>query len=185
MGKRTQKRIAKLVELFEAYNPKDAHEIEKACKVRLIPIPSATGAFKDVYYIKGYPVVVKVPKTDQKAFIYHSSAEIRTVRHVLKSKRKYKVLHDYMPEIFYGNVRTGVIVMRKYRLYGYRPGNSDRYALAQLIRELCDSVWPFHKLGEECTTDIGTSNIAKKDNGYPVIIDLGYFLPEGQNADYL
>lgn len=174
MGARTQKRIDKIVEAFNKSNPKDCMEAESACGIELTPV-AEQGAYRDTYFIRGVPLVVKFPNNDGGSHS-HARAEIKSIRRLRRGKKKYKLLQKYIPETYYENLKTGVIVMRR-----YKPLRSKYDILiADVLEKLVSVVWPEHVSDG---TDVHGANIALDDKGKLKIIDLGYFTEEGHDYE--
>jgi len=173
MKSRTETKVKRIVESFKQHNPKTCLEAEKLCNIELTPV-AEQGAYRDTYFVKGAPLVVKFPKNTA-GTASHSRAEIKAVRRILRGKRKYRLLHSYMPEIFYGNVKTGVILMRR-----YKPLRSKYdVQIADTLERLVQVLWP----EKVWTTDVHGANIALDDDDEFKIIDLGYFTKEGHEYE--
>lgn len=174
MGARTRKRIERIISAFNQYHPKDGIEAEKTCNIVLKPV-AEQGAYRDTYFIEGVPLVVKFPKNNGGTHS-HAKAEIKAIRRLRRGKKRYKLLQKYIPETYYENLKTGVIVMRQ-----YKPLRSKYDILiADVLEKLVSVVWPEHV---EDGTDVHGSNIALDDDGHLKIIDLGYFTEEGHDYE--
>lgn len=147
---------------------------------KLVPLDS--GAYRAVVKIKNSSVVVKFPISE--SGVNHARAEYNTVQKVLKNKR-LEPLRKFMPEIYYFDKTSGVIVMEY-----YKPVKPNKYGLmiSDLLRHIVRLVHPYAKKGH--STDVACSNIGlgKDDWGNyerPVILDLGYFddLGKGRSGD--
>jgi hypothetical protein len=97
------KKDKKALDLIRKHNPSDlmeAHEIGLRMKYL------DSGVFRDCYRIKDSRLVIKFPNEDSDA-ISHSRVEVRRI----KKLAEHKVLAKYMPEVYYHNSKTGVVVM--------------------------------------------------------------------------
>ena len=97
------------VKKFQNNNPTTKQEIKAlGFKVR----HAGSGAFRDVYILKGTGLVVKIPQ-DSWSTVDHSQNELKWYVKIMTTK-KYKVLKNYMPEIYYYDYENGVILMKEY-----------------------------------------------------------------------
>ena len=179
MTARTESRIQKIVALFEQYKPKSFEQVE-GLGIKITEIDRSSGAFRDTFRVKGLPIVIKIPRgaeNDSKGFpsnIAHSNEEMKAYRKIMRVK-KYEKLRDYMPEIYYHNRNTGVIVMKRYERLKYR--NKYHIALSDLLDKLSMAVWSDDELDIGCL-DIGCANCGMESYGdyfKLVVLDLGLF----------
>lgn len=166
-----EQQIKEFVELMEKHNPKTKHDIEVFTGRKLTDISDHDGAYRDVYSVSRLPLVVKIPRNVayQAECIHHSQQEINTIKRIKRGHKKYSRLQQFMPELFYGNTKTGIIVMRKYK----KPSWSySKHVISYLLREIVELFYIPSSMGDH---DVSSANIAFKESGDPVIIDFGYF----------
>jgi len=155
---------------FKNWKPKDCLEAEICCGIRLVPFAVGRGAYRDIYTIKGLPdLIVKFPKHSKA----HSVGEIKAIRKILNSKTKYTELKKLMPTLLYSDLRTGVIIMPKYKKLVTKYDS--------LISDLVESIVNLEWDEKVITTDVHYENLGLDAKGRPVIIDLGYFTNEGHD----
>lgn len=147
--------------------PKDVGDLLIKCDLPLLYLGS--GSYRDVYEVVDSGYVVKMPtKAD---YIQHAVNEYIVWRKIVRSRRKYKELHPFMPNINYFTSLTGVTVMPKYQTtYSTKGTQRER-------ERVCDLAC---RLFEATDTDLHSANYALDDSGQLKIIDLGYFLPEDE-----
>lgn len=157
------------------FKPKTIGDIKHlGFKVKLLP---TDGLYRDVYRIAGRPLVVKVPKDEEQPSlednINHSKAEWKAVKRIKRFK-KFETLKRYMPEIYYFNEKTGLMVMKYYpKIKKYS------HMVSRLLEEIVDLTWPYAVSGE--SVDMHGENVAyDEETDTPVIIDLGYFSASGK-----
>jgi hypothetical protein len=171
-------RIEEIVKLLKIHKPKTVEATRKlGIKLRFI----ADGAYRNTYKIKDVPLVMKFPKG--RSGRDHSSAEIQTIRTINK-KKMYKPLREFMPTMYYGDARNGIIMMEYYKpLVSIRGG--QKYIIGRLMKKCMAQLWPEAKK-DYTSMDIHSANIGvNEDNDNVVFIDLGYFLPIGEGlADW-
>lgn len=175
MGKREQNKVKKIIKYFNDNHPVTKEVVEKSCKVKLTPV-SGSGAYRRTYLVDDLPIVIKFPNYSGGS-VKHSRAEIKTITKITKSKRKYLQLKRYMPELLYSNLKTGVIIMKKYKPYDY---THDHVVIAELITQLVNQLWLNLPENTSCdSADVCYNNIGADENGNPKLLDLGYFMQEG------
>lgn len=127
------------------------------------------GVYRKVYKIKGTKLVVKIPNKG-KSSITHAISEYEAVYYT-KKDNKCEAIHNLLPEVYYFNNDTGIMLMRY-----YYPIRSNKYMISSLVKQLVEAVHPYAK---KKSTDIHSDNIGRA--GYhPVILDLGYFSDFGK-----
>lgn len=126
------------------------------------------GLFRNVYAIDD--LVVKVPKksnlkTDHTSNLYHARAEVRQINRIRKMK-KYKLLRSFLPEIYYFDKKSGILLMPYYQ----KPTKKDAEVAAEIFSRLAREV------GRHSGGDIHDQNVMYDlENETYVIVDLGYF----------
>jgi 5-methylthioribose kinase len=165
--------LGEIIDRFFQNNPKNEEGIKKL-GLRLRDISDANGAFRVVYKINGLDLVVKVPYFD--SGILHSKAEIKALSRINRLK-KYKIIREYMPDVYYANTKTGIIVMRYYKPLKYTKIN---IAAVSILYSLVESVWLECASSLAGCTDISVNNCgidAPNSYSYTIkVIDLGCFL---------
>jgi len=163
-------RIEKVVQLIKDNGPSELKDFKKlGLKLKRVGI----GAFRSVYKIKGVSLVVKFPLNESGKI--HSRAEYDVILDINSSwSHNNKILKQYLPEIFYFDPESTVIVMHYYKELSH--------AKARLVEGVIDNLvkltWPFAK---DEDTDIGYANLGlSPDGSHPIFLDLGYFTPEGK-----
>jgi hypothetical protein len=129
------------------------------------------GSFREVHKVIGADLVIKFPLKPE--YAYHSVQEIKTIR-LIHRRRDYKPLRPYTPELYYGNLKTGVLVMPYYK----RELDKNEVAVLNLLVSLIQTTWPFAK-EKQRHCDLGFDNVRLGEDGNPVILDFGYFGEEG------
>jgi len=119
------------------------------------------GLFRSGYKIKGCDLVIKFPgsKSEDRQ---HSRAEIRRLRRL----RKAGTLGEFLPEVFYYDSKSGVIVMRYYREFDNFEKQAD--AMGRMIQKL------IYRIARVYCSDIHTENVRRREQKDCVLIDLGY-----------
>jgi len=159
-------------ELHQLLIENEPLSLNKLKDLRLKPKHIASGAYRNIYRLKGTEFIVKIPKgTDGLA---HSLVEIKTIRQILRFKRKYKLLQEYIPFVLYDDLQTGIIVMEYYKaLEDYDEYGRIADAIQLLVRNLIYSLWP--PSITRWSIDIHEGNIGLTKEGGFKIIDFGYF----------
>lgn len=127
------------------------------------------GLFRSGYKIRNCDLVIKFPGKDDvkpsdggKENRAHSAQEIRRINRLMKTG----ALNRFLPEIFYHDTKTGVIVMR------YYPPFKDFEELADALgRMVGDLIFRITRV--KCT-DVHTENVRRGPNDRAILIDLGY-----------
>jgi hypothetical protein len=167
MTDRTEKRVAAVVKMFHEKEPATIDNLN----LKLTPI-GVSGAYRKVYRINGLPLVIKEPK--DKSCRKHARAEYKTIQRILRYK-KYARLTRYMPEVYYFNEKTGLMLM-----HYYRPLPKRYKCIARLLDVIVELTWPYAMDQNEC--DVHGGNVALTEDNLPVIIDLGYFSELGKGS---
>jgi hypothetical protein len=106
----------KVVDLFKKAKPNSIREIKKlGFSVRRV----GNGAFRDVYSLRKTGLIVKIVQDSYGCNLDHHRDEIKAYTKIM-TNRKYKLLHKYMPEIYY--YEDGIVLMKEYKkfhTYGY------------------------------------------------------------------
>lgn len=158
--------IKRAIDLIQLHHPTTPEQFEN---IGLTLEPLANGAFRETAKVKGLPLVVKFPLSDDDDTDSYAWAK----RHTTSEARKveilstFKELRPYLPKIYYHNRETGIMVMRYYPKFE----NSKKQfeALGWLVRKLVK------KLTKVEMADIHDGNFHKgrgKRGG--ILIDLGY-----------
>lgn len=137
-------------------NRPDTIEALRKCGLRLRPIGS--GAFREVYHICDFKLVVKIPHNDES--VEHTRNEIKFIKDVNKSAR-FAALRRYMPETLYSDYRGGVIVMR---LYDKCKENRFSTMMGEVFCNLLNDTF----VNCKWDLDIGWSNVGVKVGGRSV-----------------
>jgi len=137
--------------------------------LRLTAIGS--GCSRNVYAIRGYNLVVKIPFGDDKGELKsarrHAMQEYKAYRRIANERiKKYKPLRKYLPEI-HCHTKDGLILMDKYKVVGY--GKKYEKEI-QEIRRHANYLFP-----ENDGTDMYGENIGRDAEGNLVILDFGCF----------
>ena len=161
--------IQHTVRRFEEYTircPEDLMTV-LGIKYRLLD----SGAYRTVVKLVGLPLVVKFPLTDMKCDKKHSEYEFRAVNKILRYKRKYRILVKYVPQLYYFNKETGVLVGHYYQpLKGTK---KEKNLIANLVSDVVDSTWDGRR--GHGTEDMWDANMALNKYGHIKIIDMGFF----------
>lgn len=153
--------IQSLIRTLNKNRPSTVQEFKKlGIKLRFL----SEGAFRQVYEIKGLPLVVKFPHDSSDDCIEHSVFEYKHINRILKFK-KYKLLKKYMPKVYYFDKKSGIIVFRKYK-YVYTKKLKDSTRIVELS-DLVNKI-----MGYEC--DVNGGNVGIEKNTLK-ILDLGCF----------
>lgn len=161
--------IKMIVFLFNSFHFRSAAEARKTGLVLKEFVSKHEGSFRRVYQVESLKLVVKFPQGSCGRYsgIEHTNEEIDTFERI-STYKKYKYLRHYLPKIYYYNRKTGVVLMKKYKLLDYKTAELASSILNKLA---------FDILGH--STDIYSSNVAVEYTKYGCpkvkIIDLGYF----------
>lgn len=123
------------------------------------------GAFREAFRFVNCDLIVKFPRSKTTSEgIKHTQEEIERLRQL----QKHAKLRRYLPEIFYYDRGSGVIVMRYYPEFEDYEKTAD--AMGEMIGKLIQAV-----TGVPCT-DIHTENVRKGPGGRKevILIDLGF-----------
>jgi len=137
-----------------------------------------SGVYREVYWLKGYNVIIKFPFPDgntpyrdsEDSSLGHAQREMDGFEKIRASKSP---LRNHLPKIYYQNRENGVIVMEKYNTdwmaaYNTKTDKSRNRKVMDLRRRLCR----FFKLNDE-NSDYGADNFGLDKHGKFVIVDLG------------
>jgi hypothetical protein len=160
----TIKEIVRRLRSYKPVNRKSLHwELKRLLGVRCKKI--GQGLDRKVYEIVGYPLVVKIQMAN--SFADQTSAERYAHKRITSSKRKYRTIKKYMPKIYYANVKSGIILMRKYEVMWEKD-----------VSDACFEIENNLKKTDCGDTDLHQRNIGKDRFGNYKIIDLGLFFNE-------
>jgi hypothetical protein len=127
------------------------------------------GLFRSGYKIRNCDLVIKFPgKDDVKPSVGgkenrdHSLQEVRRLKRLMKDG----TLNRFLPEIFYHDKKTGVVVMR------YYPPFKDFEELADALGRMIGHLI-FRVTRVRCT-DVHTENVRRGQYDRAILIDLGY-----------
>lgn len=133
----------------------------------------ASGKFRNCFEVVGHQCIVKVPKRYTykhghpawKNPIRHAQIEMETLRMIIVCSH-HEHLRRYVPQIYYGCLETGLVVMPLYsappQLGEGRRG--EMHVIGQMFRDTL----------KKWTADYVEKNIMQDDNGGLVVVDLGY-----------
>ena len=156
--------------IIKKFEPRTIEEFaDFGLKIRAI----GSGAYRRVYEIVGYGLVVKIPMNresgydfeDDKDSIEHAKLEWSAYKS-LKKKKKYKSIKSFLPKI-YACSKSGIVLMKKYeRIVGKKKEINKRLkTLQHLLRNMFE--------GDEC--DAWWQNVALTKKGKLVLFDFGCF----------
>jgi hypothetical protein len=135
---------------------------------RYIFRPIGSGAFRDAYAVwtkrshKDLQTVVKMPI--EKDGIKHARYETKAIGDILRLP-KFISLRRYMPEIFYYEHRTGVIVVRRYEKI---PWSFQFYGFVTAFTSMVDDL-----MNLRYDFDGGSANFAITSKGDYILLDAG------------
>lgn len=156
-----------LIEYFQVRKPATLEDVQNFVKVRLI----GQGVYRKVYKVVGHNLILKVSNTPEtKSGQNHSVSEYRAVKRI-KRESKFSVLRSYMPDIYYCNTKTGLLLMERYKPIP----ETNRTILIELLNDLVETVYDY-KDGK----DLHSDNVMIDKWGMLKIIDLGYFSDLGK-----
>lgn len=177
--------IDEVVKSFRRTRP---HNVEQAlAKTGVSLTYLSEGVFRRAYQIGNLPLVAKFPyfggddyskfrknnkyRDDEfAAAIHHSNIEMKALKRILRSKKKYKPVQPYMPKVYHCNAKTGVVIQHKYTAL---PENKESHKLCANIEKAVVKVLGHWKTYRDF--DCHTANVGKDENGNLVILDLGCF----------
>ena len=137
---------------MEEHRPKTVEDL-RSLGVRLKWI--GWGSFRQVYEVRGLPIVVKFPHHGDPK---HSRTEMRRIEKL----HKIPTIRRHLPKIFYYDKTSGVIVTPY-----YKKRSPDVRQCLDLIARLLGHI------GVR-TTDLRLANVRSLAYGFPVFVDLGY-----------
>jgi len=169
--------IPDIVELLCKHSPKSLEDIKKL-GIKCHEISKGYGAFRRVYKVRGLDLVFKIPRyttdyeTNISYNIEHARAEYSAVCRIERFK-KYKILRQFMPQIFYFNWDCGIMAMEYYKpLLFTAVGEAGCNALSALV----DSCWNKSLGTDICTNNVGLAVDVDRGDYNLKLIDLGCFL---------
>ena len=106
----------------------------------------------------------RLRKSSYRDGIEHSDTEVDRIKRLAR----WPVMRPHLPEVFYHDKQSGILVMRKYPKYATFETQVD--AMGQMIQRLV------YKLTKVRCSDIHSDNVRKRrfNNEQSVLIDLGY-----------
>lgn len=115
--------LEKAIALIKKHQPHYSWDMNGELPLKFL----GAGVYREVFAIKGLGVAVKFP-LEGMGGVDHSRKEIRAFEKLFK--RAPAALRKHLPEIYYTNKRTGVIVMKE-----YKPCHSAGDKLSKMLRE--------------------------------------------------
>lgn len=156
--------VQTVVRRMNKYHPKTAREFRKMCKIPLKLVGS--GSYREAYRVGDLPIVVKfLLDCDDCSSIEHARIEYKMYKRILQSKRKYRLIKQFMPKIHLFDSKTGVSVMKTYRLVKYEK-DSKHNELDYLVQRAT---------GKEYCDVNNSGNLGKDEKGRLKFLDLGCF----------
>jgi hypothetical protein len=150
------------VRRIRAHKPKSKEDFEKIG----VPLENDSfdnGSFREVFLTRFKALKIVVKFAMGKSGVVHSSMEIKK----LAKLSKFKLLRPYLPEVYYHNYRTGIIVMRKYPEFKWKREVDYVAKIGALTGKLIQALTSVEM------DDIREDNI-RSDGKKFVFIDLGY-----------
>jgi len=122
-----------------------------------------SGMYRKVFKVKHCDLVIKFPGGlgNIRESIKHSTQEMNR----LKRLQKWEIVNRFLPEVFYYDKKSGVIVMRYYR--GFSDFEEQADAMGRVIGKL------IQRLTRVRCDDVHTENV-RQNRDDAVIIDLGF-----------
>lgn len=163
-------RPKRAVELLQKYHPTTVREVLRWCGFPLHFVQS--GGYRDVYKILESDLVLKIPKVDcqdegETGFM-HALHEYHSLKRILRYKKKYEHLQPYMPEFFFFDNRTGISLMREYKVIPFQYGDNTLHAK---MEKLVSAV-----TGVQCPDVYQYGNLGRDKKGNVKLLDLGRFV---------
>lgn len=162
----------KIIQSLDAVRPYGAEAALMECNLPLKYLGS--GAYRHVYHIVGTSLIIKFPCLNSNGQpstvnIGHARDEYAAVSRVSSSKaKKYLEIKKHMPELYYHNCCTGLILGQKYKMLPTR-ANAIR---TELSNKVCKAL-------RLCDGDITNSgNVGMDTRGTLKILDAGYLLKQ-------
>lgn len=159
--------LEEVIRAFRKEHPATAEEALVNCFVPLSFV--AEGCFRRAYQIGRLPVIVKFPykQNDLESGILHTNLEMGILKRIRRSKRKFAGLHQHMPEVYYSNERTGVVLMRMYKQRKYSA------PFAKACSALEEKIIAAFKYDSDTSLDCHTGNCGFDGKGNLIVYDLG------------
>jgi hypothetical protein len=149
-----------ITHIIRRYEPKTMKEFaDFGLRIRYV----GEGCSREVWQIIGYGLVVKIPK-DGPSAKRHAEQEHKAWLRIKRSKKKYKALRPYLPNI-YCCTKNGIILMEKYRQC------YETTTTHNIVGALVKDLFPTDD------GDIYSENMGKDKKGRLVILDFGCFFP--------
>jgi hypothetical protein len=168
--------VNRIVKLFNDNPPMTINDVRKlGVSARLI----GCGLYRRTYKIKNSPWVIKIPHDETN--IPHGMAEYDAVQTCLRSRAdKAAAIRPYLPSIEYFNDNSGISIMEYIvPLDKTKTPKRIQDGIVNMMEDLIESLWPL-KFDEHYDKDLHRGNMGINKYGYFKILDLGYFLPDGQ-----
>ena len=169
-----------IIDTIKTHKPKTVYDL-KELAIRVKPIGS--GAYRKAYRIIDTDIVIKFPDSayleeweggEDNAYnecLDHARQEIKVIRRI-ETVGKYKGLRPLLPNVYYTNMRHGVIAMEYCKPLRY---SSKNQAISSLISQFAYAIATGKDNKGWDDYDIRRANIGINNNGAYKIIDLGLF----------
>ena len=162
MAKKSRRLSDRIKELIRKLRSVKSAKLEDFERAGIELQPFSEGVFRSVYFVKGLPIVVKIPHLN---CCYHSRTEIRRLRQIRRSSL-YRVFKRYMPKVYYSDEKLGIIAMRRYLKRNLK---GDRWWIQD---EILDRL--FHDALGGQYSDYLADNFCIDGRGQLKIVDLGF-----------
>jgi hypothetical protein len=137
--------------------------------------PLGDGLFREVYKIKGQPLVAKFPlySIEDEDSAHARDAKMHTTMEVRKITKlsKTRWMRKYLPKIYYHDRKSGIVVMHYHP--PFRESEESYTALGRLVTELLKRQFGV-TIGDIWEPNIGRRDPASGYNPLAVLIDAGY-----------
>jgi hypothetical protein len=170
-----------VAQVLKDHHPKSPKEFKEKCGMKLMKL--GTGLYRSTYKVVGVSVVIKFPnymcgvdKSEYHTYrdeVYHMISEHRAISKILRCKRKYRMLKQFVPDVYYFNRKTGVIATEQCVKLRNSDVSMAKDMLVHLVNDIVELTWA----ARGCT-DLHSSNIGVSLSGDLKIIDFGYFYEE-------
>lgn len=165
-----KKSIGKLAALnqINKWLPNSLQEIMGNCKLPLEFI--ADGAYRYAFRIVGAGLVVKVPKVGRNDK-RHAKTEWQVYNKIKRSTNRYVKLKPYLPEIYYFDPKSGIIVMEELKPIKGRKQRIEMEKIDGLFMSYIDNL---------SEADVHDKNVGVDKKGNIKVLDFGYMHPREQ-----
>lgn len=140
--------VDEIIEKLENYLPTTERDLMVDCELPLKFL--GEGAYRITYSVVGTDMVVKIPSkqkivnddnTESPSYcVSHALHELRSISRIKRKNSKFKFLQPYLPEIYFTDENTGVILMKRYFGIGSNKYRNLIEQLEEKVREVsyCD-----------------------------------------------